>query len=274
MIKIIVFKNRPRIIGEVVLGLRIILSKKADLLAKLYDLYHAQVFQENTPLYALYLGDLSKILYYGYVFEKYGLWDKLFDTLIGKVNDYEALKYLEELGRIDIYRWDLLEAELELFSKKLLETYNKYMVKARDMIRRVLGVREFFKEEYVILAFNPHRGLIGSAPRINIGEKYIVVSLFIGVDSKPEKTLDLYIHELLHGLIRLNNIEIPEDAEEEFIDALCPEGYLSRELGLTSILNISESNLQVLIASYFDNKLYEKIDLLTYLRDRGRLHYI
>jgi hypothetical protein len=254
--------------------LRIILSKQADLLAKLYDLYHAQVFQENTPLYALYLGDLSRILYYGYVFEKYDLWNKLFDTLIGKINDYEASRYLRELEGISIYRWDLLEAELELFSKKLLETYNKYMVKARDMIRKVLGVREFFNEEYVILAFNPHRGLIGSAPRINLKEKYIVISLFIGPDSKPEKTLDLYIHELLHGLIRLNNIEISEDVEEEFINTLCPEGYLSRELGLTSTLNISESNLQILIASYFDNKLYERIDLLTYLRDRSKLHYI
>ncbi len=254
--------------------LKIIISKQAEILAKLYDLYHAPQIQENLPYHLLYIGDLSELFYYGYVFEKYDLWDKLFDTLIGKKSDYEAEKYLENLSKARLYRWDLIEAELGVFADKFTKLYNKYINKIRDIISKILPINNYFEEEYLILGFNPGRGLLGSVPRINIEDKYIVNTLFIGINATPEKYLDLYIHELLHGLIRLNNISIPEEVEEEFIDTLCPEGYLSKLLGLSETINVGEGSLQAYIHSYFEEKMYEKMDLLKYLELKAKNHYM
>ncbi|MCD6301067.1 MAG: hypothetical protein J7L82_03240 [Staphylothermus sp.] len=253
---------------------KIIISKRADLLAKLYDLYHAPQIQENLPYHILYIGDLSEIVYYGYVFEKYSLWDKLFDTLIEKKNDYEAKKYLENLDKVNLYKWDLIEAELGLFSEKFTKMYNDYNRKIRDMLSKILPIKKYFEEEYLILGFNPGRGVLGSTLRINLEEKYIVNTLFIGINTTPEKSLDLYIHELLHGLIRLNNINIPDEVEEEFISTLCPEGYLSELLGLSETINVSEGSLQAYIHSYFAEKMYEKMDLLKYLELKAKNHYM
>jgi len=254
--------------------LKIIISKKAEILAKLHDLYHAPQVQENLPYHLLYMGDFSELIYYGYVFEKYSLWDKLFDTLIGKKNDYEAKKYLENLDKIYLHRWDLIEAELSVFAEKFSQLYNNYDEKVRDILRKILPINKYFDEEYLLIGFNPGRGVLGSVPRINLEEKYIINTLFIGISTTPEKSLDLYIHELLHGLMRLNNINIPEEVEEEFINTLCPEGYLSKLLGLTETINVGEGSLQAYIHSYFEEKMYEKMDLLKYLELKAKNHYM
>lgn len=254
--------------------MKVIVSKTADLLAKLYDLFHAPHIQENLPLYIVNFGGSSEIMYYGYVFDRFNLWDKMFDALIGKYSDAETRNYMDMLEKINIHKWDLLEAELEEFGRKLVNCYNMYRDRINKLLKKILRINELFTEEYIILSFNPLKGLIGSAPRINIEQKYIIVALFIRPDTRPEKALDLYLHELLHGLIRLNNIKIHEEIEEEFINTLCPEGYLSKEIGLSDAVNVDEGNLQAYIASYFAEKMYEKIDLIRYLQSRGNMHYI
>ncbi|WP_052833629.1 hypothetical protein [Staphylothermus hellenicus] len=254
--------------------LKIIVSKTADLLAKLYDMFNAPNTYENLPVHVLSINGLSETFYYGYVFDKENLWDKLFDVLINKQQDNMVKHYLSLLDKINIYNWKLIEKELEVFSGKFKETYSSYRSKINKFLGKILRINKFFKEEYMILSFNPFKELIGAVPRINIDLEYAVITLFVRPDSNPLKALDLYLHELIHGLLRLNNIRIREDVEEEFIDTLCPEGYLSKELGLSNTVNVNEGNLQAYIASYFEEKLYEKIDLLSYLERRGSVHYI
>ena len=218
--------------------LKTIISKPAHLIAELYDLYHA--FEDvKTPTYLLYHGDTSKLLYYGSLIEEKSLWSSIFKTLIGYENSIKAREILESLDNvINVYKWDEVEEKLKNHSKELIRVYDTRREKIREMLTRILGVNKFFHEIYLIMAYNPIHGLIGSLPLYDENGKYAVINLFIGPGVTPEKTLDLALHELIHGLIRVNDLNVPEDVEEEFIDALCPEGYLSRELGLATEINV------------------------------------
>lgn len=55
----------------------------------------------------------------------------------------------------------------------------------------------------------------------------------------PKLALDLIYHELLYAILRLHSLNIPDEVEEELINSLTPEGYLSMYLGLADELNIS-----------------------------------
>ncbi len=251
--------------------LKTVLSKTGHLLAELYDLMHVYS-GEKTPIYLFYHGETSKLLYYGYLFEEKDLWDRAFNTLIGRDSDDEVRELFRGLEKINVYRWDRIRRFLR---KKSNELYRLYSVKEKEihtMIKKILGIDRFFEEIYVVFAFNPLNSLIGSLPVYS--DEYAVATLFIGPGSTAEKILDLLIHELQHGLIRINDLDIPEDIEEEFIDTLCPEGYLSRVLGLSNEINVEESNLSVLIDKYFSEKLYEKMNLIEYIKQQRNGNYL
>lgn len=252
-----------------VLKVKVIISKRAYLLGVLYDLYHVPSLIENDHLYVLNVGELSKFFYVGMMFDKYSLWRKAFETVIGLTSDYESEKYLEILDDIDIYRWDLLKAELELLASKLITNiYPNIKSKLLEAFKNILGIEKVFKKSFIIIGVNTFKGLFGSLPVYN-GEEYAVATTITNLNVKPEEILDLTIHELLHGLIRVNNIPIPEQYEEEFIDILTPEGFLSKHLGLSKTVKSSESPLYPIVKAYFEEKQFERgVSLIGYLKNR------
>ncbi len=138
----------------------------------------------------------------------------------------------------------------------------------------MLGVRTFLDKEYVILAFNPGRGVFGSIPRVSKVGRYAAITLYVGVDTDAKEAVDLFVHELIHDLIRLNDLPIPEEYEEKLVDALCPEGWLSMVLGLSEGVRVEESGIRARVGEYFSNRHYERVDLLTYLIGRARGGYV
>ena len=255
------------------MDLEIIVSREAHLIAELYDLFHAFGDVKN-PIYLLYHGESSKLLYYGSLIEEKGLWDEVFRSIIGLSTSNQVCGIIEALRGINVYKWDEIKERLNKHGVELVRVYRDRRDKIREMIGRILGIEKFFNKIYVILAYNPLRGLIGSLPYYDDKKGYAIIDLFIGPGVTPEKTLDLAIHELLHGLIRINELDIPDEIEEEFIDTLCPEGYLSRELGLSEELNIEESRLAVIIGKYFDEKHYMVGTLVDYLKKYYNGNYL
>ncbi len=252
--------------------LKPLVSKKAHLIAILYDLYHVPSLAQHDHLYVYNMGELSKLLFVGYVIERYGLWNKILRAIINRYSDAETEKYLEILDTIDIYNWDLVEADLNLTAEKVLKRYGDIMDEVVSRLRGILEIEKFYDEVYVIIGFNPLKGLYGSL--LLDEDKYLVISVMAGVENDPDRIIDLAIHEILHGLIRLNKLPIREDIEEEFIDTLCPEGYLSKLLGLSDKLNVGEGYIQSMIKTYFNEKLYEKTSLIKYLRGKIRNVYL
>ena len=74
----------------------------------------------------------------------------------------------------------------------------------------------------------------------------------------PKLALDLIYHELLHAILRLHSLDLPDEVEEELIDSLTPEGYLSIYLGLTDKLNIGKGKISEVVSEYFKDKLFSK----------------
>lgn len=235
------------------MDLKIVVSKEAHLLAELYELFHIYGDHKN-PIYLFYHGETSKLLYYGSIIEKYDLWIDVFKLVIGLETSEKAYRIIRRINGIRVYKWNIISSRLRKHGDKLLEYYIQKRDKIRETLTRILGVKYFFNTLYVILAYNPLNELIGGLPYYDKENNYAIINLFIGPGISPIKSLDLLIHELIHGLIHINEIDIPEDIEEEFIDTLCPEGYLSRELGLTNKLNIENNRLAVIIGKYFDEK--------------------
>jgi len=254
--------------------LKPVVSKAGHLLAVLYDIFH---LEENArlPAYLFYHGESSILLYYGSLIEEGGLWGKVFKTLVGIESDPEARDIIAVIeSSVRVHGWELIEPKLKALGDKLLETYVNRGDKLKDMLKRVLGVNKLFKEVYTILAYNPLHGLIGSIPLYDDSGSYAVVSLFVNPNTSPEKLLDLALHELMHGILRINGVELDEDEEEELIDVLCPEGYLSRELGLVKEVNIEDSRLKALVEKYFHEKAYMRETLLQYLSRVDSKHYL
>ncbi len=250
------------------MDVEIVVSKRAQLLSVLYDLYHVPSLMENDHLYVFNLGEVSRYFYVGMMLDRYNLWDKAFDNILNIKMHYEAEKYMEILDSIDIFRWELIESELRDKGLKISrDTYPKIKGKLERTLKEILELNRLFPKFYIILGLNPFKGTLGSLPVYREG--YAVSTIMSSPTASPEEILDLAIHELLHGLIRLNNLPIPEEAEEDFIDTLCPDGHLSKYLGLSDKLRIGEGAIQSMISAYFNERLYEKgISLVEYLKMR------
>jgi len=156
-------------------------------------------------------------------------------------------------------------------SAELINLYTRMSDKISDLLVRVLGVSKLFREVYVLLAYNPGWGSYGSMPLHDPGGEYVVTTVFTRRSLDARHVLDVVVHELIHGLFRLNNVELSEDEEEELIDPLCPEGYLSRKLGLSTLVRTSRSRFAGAVREYFENKLYNTMPLLEYIKLIARL---
>lgn len=254
------------------MGVILIVSKEADVLARLHDLFRLSP-EDGVQPHLIYFGGASRALYYGWLIERYGLWDEAFDYVVGRGGG-RARYYVEGLSDVELFGWDDVENELRRFGNNFIEAYKGYENDIRRWLGRVLGVRTFFDNEYVILAFNPGRGVFGSIPRVSKVGRYAVITLYVGVGAGAKEAVDLFVHELIHGLIRLNNLPVPEEYEEELVDALCPEGWLSMVLGLSEGVRVEESGIKARVGEYFSNRHYERVDLITYLMGRARGGYV
>jgi len=105
----------------------------------------------------------------------------------------------------------------------------------------------------------------GSMALYDPGGEYVVTAVFTRRNIDARHVLDVVIHEVIHGLLRLNRIELSEEEEEELIDPLCPEGYLSRELGLSTEVRITRSRFASAVSRYFENRLFNTVSLIEYL---------
>lgn len=236
--------------------LRTVVSKRAYLLSLIYDLFHAPRMQENSQLYVYNMGDFSKALYVDYMLERRKLWAQAVREVIGIGNGGDARGLIEVLDDVNVFGWELIEEELRNLANRTVGVYNEYRDRIIRGVSKILGVRKYYERVYLIMGFNPVKGTYGS---LIYGREpgYAVASVMVSPDIDAVKVVDLLLHELLHGLIRLNNVRVPGDMEEELVSALCPEGFLSNQLGLSKSLAVTRGRLYHLVRAYFDLKLHD-----------------
>ena len=244
-----------------------IVSKEAHILAAWYDLIHCPGLLKNHS-YAYYFGDMSKFLYFSYVVEGKKLWIPLLKCICLGISCSNPLiqKVIDIIKSIEVCGWREFEEYIKSnLTLRVEELFNSTFPVLQDFIRKAFNIDlGNLKELYVIYGFNPGRGLYGSL--LYYCRDYVITSAFVNEYLNPETILDLIYHELLHAVIRLYNLNIPDEIEEELIDSLTPEGYLSILLGLTNKVHIGESRVSKIIKEYFRNKLFnERIPLYQYL---------
>ncbi len=247
--------------------LKTVVSKRVQLLSAVYDLFHVPSLLVDGHLYAFNMGDMSRALYVGYMLERRGLWGEAVRAAVGVDKGGESVEgLLKILDGVNVYGWSVIERELQGLANRVLKVYRMRRERVMREISRILGVTTYYREVYLILGFNPTRALYGSLLH---GENpdYAIVSAMVRPDSTAASVVDVLLHELLHGLIRINSIEVPDEIEEDLIDTLCPDGFLSSLLGLSNNLKTGSSELQRLIETYFTRKLYAAgVKLPDYIR--------
>jgi len=149
----------------------------------------------------------------------------------------------------------------------MVDLYTDISGRINDLVIKVLDISKLFKKIYVLMAYNPGRGLwqYGSYDPCS---EYVVTAVFTRRNMEVKHVLDVVIHEVIHGLLRLNSIELSEE-EEELIDTLYSEGYLLRELGLSTVVRTARSRFVSAVNKYFENKLFNAASLIEYLRLNG-----
>lgn len=259
-----------------------VINKEGFIAASLYDVIHIPSSPYTVIPYSYYVMGLGKPLYIGYFIEKHGLWNEVFLKLINRLHrSRRELEYvMEMLKSIKLPMWEELRSMLMDLDRTVSRLFNEKRDELVDKIKTIFGFNKLFRKVYVIYGFNP-------LPKYTYGSMLywdregVIVATYVNDMHKPEKTIDIMVHEILHGLMRLNNINLKADIEELIIDISCPDGYLSRLLGLVSKVDINEiaekyedlAELATMVITYYENKIYrENIDLIhwitNYISDR------
>ena len=254
-----------------------IVDRDAFVASTLYDIIHVSSSPYTIMPYAFYVSGFGKALYAAYYIEKHGLWNDLFHRILGfeYKSSSELDKALELIKGLEIPMWKEIGGELAEIHSKISKLYRSLEENIIGAIRRVFGFKEFFKKMYVIYGFTPlPRNLYGSMLYWN--NEYIILSIYINDMLEPSQIVDILIHEILHGLMRLNNIELRGKIEELLIDISCPEGYLSRMIGLSIDVKVDEiaekyedlADLVMMVISYYENRVYDSgISILKWIKD-------
>ena len=234
--------------------------KEAHVLAAWYDLIHCPGLFRKDHLYAHYFGEMSKFLYFKYLIESKGLWTPLIRCICLRVGCRNPLvqRILEVVRSVEVYGWSKFSEYVgRILAPKVKRLFNDVFPVFKDFMARVFNIDVGnIKELYVIYGFNPGSGLYGSL--LHYHRDYIIVSNFVNEYVSPKLALDLIYHELLHAILRLHSLDLPDEVEEELIDSLTPEGYLSIYLGLTDKLNIGKGKISEVVSEYFKDKLFSK----------------
>lgn len=259
-----------------------IVDQDAFIVSTLYDIVHVPSSPYTVLPYAFYASGFGEVMYTGYYIEKHDLWKELIHRILGLEyrGSNELDKALELIKGIEIPFWNETSVLLVEIHTRVSRLYIALKQDIINTVRKVFGFQKLFKRIYVIYGFSPlPKNLYGSM--LYWSNDYVIVSIYVNDMHEPEKIIDIMIHEVLHGLMRLNNIELRDDIEELLIDISCPEGYLSKILGLSMEIKVDEiaekyedlAELASMAISYYENKIYdEDLDIIkwvtSYINDR------
>lgn len=241
-------------------------SKELHVISVAYELINSP--ETMNIVYTLYSEGISKTLYLGYLLEKENCWLDTFRCVaINECNRKCAKKGAELSKEIHVFNWNHIQLFLVALSRLTKIAYDQLREKLISLLNKVFGFKNYFERVYVVLSFNasPAHGLYGSIIHYDVSNA--LISVFANELTTPQAVVDLVLHEVLHGLWRINNVNLPDEIEEEVIDALCPEGLLSKELSLTYTPRLRESDTVKALEKYFKSKSYLKETLPAYLSD-------
>ena len=257
-----------------------VVSKEAYLAALIYDLVKIPYSPATSIPHILYASCLGPLLYAAYLIEKGSLWNEVFVTLVGaaqsRQSSIEAI--IDKLRAANIHEWSKIKPILSGIAKRVDILYQQKRRDIVNYIEKVFGFEKFFEKLYIIYGFNPLPSMsLGSM--LYFDDRNVIVSVYVNEVHKETHVLDLVIHELLHGLIRLNNIELGHEVEELLIDVAAPDGYLSELLGLTDKASIGLDEVLYfrqrteqyrrlfdLLVEYYKSKAYERINIIEWLK--------
>ncbi len=209
-----------------------IVDQDAFIVSTLYDIVHVPSSPYTVLPYAFYVSGFGEVMYTGYYIEKHDLWKELIHRILGLEyrGSNELDKALELIKGIEIPFWNEISVLLVEIHTRVSRLYIALKQDITNTVRKVFGFQKLFKRIYVVHGFSPlPKSLYGTM--LYWSNDYVIVSIYVNDMHRPEKIIDIMIHEVLHGLMRLNNIELRDDIEELLIDISCPEGYLSKILG-------------------------------------------
>lgn len=210
-----------------------VVSKEAYIAVAVYDLVSIPYSPARTMPHVLYAANFGRLLYLTYLIERGRLRGPLLRYLVGASRELSAAgaEVLRELESVEVHRWEEVEKVLRSSAQRVGELYERKVRDFIDLSRRVFGFERFFESLYVVYGFNPLAGsLFGSL--LYFDEERAIVSAYVN-DLLPEShMLDVIVHELIHGLLKLNRVSLNEALEELVASTAAPEGYLSRRLGL------------------------------------------
>jgi len=258
-----------------------IISKEAYLTAAIHDLIHVPFSPARRVPYVLYAGCFGRLLYISYIIERYRLWSILLLRVIGlsKNSNEKVNSIIENLKQFDVYKWDDIKADLFNLGKQVGTLYKEKKDVITKYIRKIFGFRSFFTKLYVIYGFNPVPDLsFGST--LYFDQDNVIIAVYVNDLMIENHVLDLIIHELLHGLIRLNNLELEHDVEELIMDVSAPDGYLSELLGLVKKSKVKLENVIYFaerganqykqlfkqLVKYYENGIYDRMNVFEYIK--------
>ncbi len=254
-----------------------IVSKEGFIVASLHDSVSVPSSPYVLVPYVFYAVGYGKPLYALYYIEKHELWSDLFLRIIGEAeNSSNEIEYTMNLVKsIEVYMWDKLERTLKDLGESTLKLYESKRNDIIDKIKRIFGFTKLFKKAYVIFGFNPlPKRSYGSM--LYFDDEKTIVAVHVNDMQRPEEILDITIHEILHGLLRLNDVELKDEIEELVIDISCPEGYLSKLIGLTSKVNISDIKERFMkyrelvekVIAYYDYEKYREVTIIEWIGEK------
>ncbi|MEZ0394191.1 MAG: hypothetical protein ABWK00_04000 [Desulfurococcaceae archaeon] len=256
------------------MDLRLLISERSLALALAYDIY-SYYSDEEVPLHIHVVGEVSKLLRLGLAISRKGLWEACWRHLMYGEQLPEEIEGL--LSSVSVDAWDDLEPFLRELADGLAAEFSARRKAIEGELAKVFGNVRLPGTIHVIMGFNPGKRSFGATLFVDKARGEMLAGLFAGLSSTGATLLDELLHQILHGVVGLNEgrFRDVEEDEEELLEALAPRGYLSVELGLWPSVEEKEDNVySYILREYFNRKLYSKQDLLEYLRGWGRGPYI
>jgi len=207
--------------------------REAYVLAAVHDLVSIPYSPARSMPHILYAAGLGRLLYLAYLIERKQLWDRLLCYLVGVSHELsaEGAEVLEELESVEVHRWEEVERFLRSTAQRVGELYEGKVGDFAGLAQKVFGFERLFETVHVVYGFNPLVGF-SSGSLLYFDEARAVVSVYVNELTPESHVLDVVVHELLHGLLKLNRAGLSEALEELVVSTAAPQGYLSKMLGL------------------------------------------
>jgi len=85
------------------MSIKVVVSKAAHLTAILHYIYYAPLFR-NYPLFSIFHGPTSRLLYVGSLIIENNLWRELFEAVIGRSEGGAVSDIISELESVEVYK--------------------------------------------------------------------------------------------------------------------------------------------------------------------------